>query len=114
VLLAFQRAKHGNPYMPLSMAKKMQHEEDKWRHLRKAATGAPRAVPLWRRDLSDSFRWADTMRSRARLDCSHYRYRSDRGEMLTEDLEAIFDDDITASKSRTETSLHLSLGWPTC
>jgi hypothetical protein len=40
-MLAFQRAKHGNPYMPLSMAKKMQHEEDKWRHLRKAATGTP-------------------------------------------------------------------------
>jgi hypothetical protein len=32
-MLALQRAKHGNPYMPLSMAKKMQHEEDKWRHV---------------------------------------------------------------------------------
>ena len=31
-MLAFQRAKHGNPYMPLSMAKKMQREEYKWRH----------------------------------------------------------------------------------
>jgi hypothetical protein len=41
-LLAFQRAKHGNPYMPLSMAKKMQREEDKWRHLKEAATGTPR------------------------------------------------------------------------
>ena len=29
-------------------------------------------------------------------DGSHYRYCSDRGEMLTEeDMEAIFDDDIT-------------------
>jgi hypothetical protein len=27
--------------MPLSMAKKMLHEEDKWRHLKKTATGTP-------------------------------------------------------------------------
>jgi hypothetical protein len=40
-LLAFQRAKHGNPYMPLSMAKKIQREESKWRHLKKAATRTP-------------------------------------------------------------------------
>ncbi len=40
-ILAFQRAKYGDPYMPLSMAKKMQHEEHKWRHLKKAATGTP-------------------------------------------------------------------------
>jgi hypothetical protein len=40
-ILAHQRARHGNPYMPLSMAKKMQHEEAKWRHLKKGATGAP-------------------------------------------------------------------------
>ena len=32
-ILAFQRAKHGDPYMPLSMAKKMQREEYKWRHM---------------------------------------------------------------------------------
>ncbi len=32
----------------------MQHEEAKWRHLKKAATGIPRAEPLWRRDLPDS------------------------------------------------------------
>jgi hypothetical protein len=30
-ILAHQRAKHGDPYMPLSMAKKMQREEYKWR-----------------------------------------------------------------------------------
>jgi hypothetical protein len=38
-ILAHYRDKHGDPYMPLSMAKKMQHEEAKWRHLEKAATG---------------------------------------------------------------------------
>ena len=32
-ILAYQRAKHGDPYMPLSMAKKMQREDYKWRHL---------------------------------------------------------------------------------
>ncbi len=32
-ILAHQRAKHGDPYMPLSMAKKMQRAEYKWRHL---------------------------------------------------------------------------------
>jgi hypothetical protein len=31
-ILAHYRHKHGDPYMPLSMAKKMQHEERKWRH----------------------------------------------------------------------------------
>ncbi len=40
-ILVSQRAKHGDPYMPLSMAKKMQREEAKWRHLDKAATGIP-------------------------------------------------------------------------
>jgi hypothetical protein len=65
-ILAFQRAKHGDPYMPLSMAKKMQHEEYKWRHVtalaKKGAAGGEtprrRAVPLRRRDMSDAFRWA--------------------------------------------------------
>ena len=34
-------------------------------------------------------------------DRSLYRYRSDRGEMLTEeDMEAIFGDDITAPRRR--------------
>ena len=38
----FERASHGTPYMQLSMAKKMQHnEEDKWRRLKKAAMGTP-------------------------------------------------------------------------
>ena len=32
-ILAYQRAKRGNPYMPLSKAKKMQREEYKWLHL---------------------------------------------------------------------------------
>ena len=32
-ILAYQRAKRGNPYMPLSMAKKMQREDLKWMHL---------------------------------------------------------------------------------
>ena len=32
-ILAYQRAKHGNPYMPLSKAKTMQREEYKWLHL---------------------------------------------------------------------------------
>ncbi len=32
-ILVSQRAKHGDPYMSLSMAKKMQQEEAKWRHL---------------------------------------------------------------------------------
>lgn len=32
-ILAYQRAKHGNPYMPLSTAKTMQREEYKWLHL---------------------------------------------------------------------------------
>lgn len=32
-ILAYQRAKRGNPYMPLSMAKKMQRAEYKWAHL---------------------------------------------------------------------------------
>ena len=29
-ILAYYRAKHHDPYMPLSMAKKMQHGERKW------------------------------------------------------------------------------------
>ena len=29
-ILAHQRAKHGDPYMPLSMAKKMQRFERRW------------------------------------------------------------------------------------
>ena len=33
-ILAHQRAKHGNPYMPLSMAKKMQRAVFKWRHVK--------------------------------------------------------------------------------
>ncbi len=37
-ILAHQRAEHSNPYVPLSMAKKTQHEESKWRHLKKATT----------------------------------------------------------------------------
>lgn len=40
-LLALQRAKHADPYMPLSKAKKLQRDESKWRHLNKAATGKP-------------------------------------------------------------------------
>ena len=32
-ILAHYRHQHGNPYMPLSMAKKMQREEYKWAHL---------------------------------------------------------------------------------
>lgn len=40
-MLAFQRAKHGDPYMPLSMAKKMQRDESKWRHLKNSATRTP-------------------------------------------------------------------------
>jgi hypothetical protein len=32
-ILAHQRAKHGNPYMPLSVAKEMQRLERKWQHL---------------------------------------------------------------------------------
>ena len=36
-ILAHQRAKHGNPYMPLSMAKKMQRFERKWAHDDRAA-----------------------------------------------------------------------------
>ncbi len=35
-ILTYQRAKRGNPYMPLSMAKKMQREEYKWLHLRES------------------------------------------------------------------------------
>lgn len=31
-ILTHYRHKHGDPYMPLSMAKKMQREEYKWRH----------------------------------------------------------------------------------
>lgn len=31
-ILAYQCEKHGNPYMPLSMAKKMQHFDYKWLH----------------------------------------------------------------------------------
>ena len=31
-VLAHYRRKHGDPYMPLSMAKKMQREERNWRH----------------------------------------------------------------------------------
>ena len=31
-ILAHHRRKHGNPYMPLSMAKKMQRFERKWAH----------------------------------------------------------------------------------
>ena len=34
---AFQRKKHGDPYLPLSMAKKMHREEFKWLHLANAA-----------------------------------------------------------------------------
>ena len=37
-ILAHQRAKHGNPYLPLGMAMKMQREEHRWRHLKKATT----------------------------------------------------------------------------
>lgn len=36
--MAHHRAKPGDPSMPLSIAQKMQREESKWRHLRKAAT----------------------------------------------------------------------------
>lgn len=36
-ILAFQRKKHGDPFMPLSMAKKMHREEFKWLHLAKVA-----------------------------------------------------------------------------
>jgi hypothetical protein len=32
-ILAHYRHKHGNPYMPLSMAKKMHHATFKWWHL---------------------------------------------------------------------------------
>ena len=39
-ILAHQRVKHGN-YMPLSMAKKMQREESKWRHLKKTTPADP-------------------------------------------------------------------------
>ena len=35
-ILAYQRAKHGDPYMPMSMAKTMQRAEYKWLHLRAA------------------------------------------------------------------------------
>ncbi len=40
-LRAHQRAKHGDPYMPLSMAKKMQRVERKWSHLRRTQLSAP-------------------------------------------------------------------------
>ena len=36
-ILAYQRARRGNPYMPLSMAKKMQREEYEWLHLTAAS-----------------------------------------------------------------------------
>jgi hypothetical protein len=46
-------------------------------------------------------------------DGSLYRYRSDRGEMLTEeDMEGIFGDDVTGLEVRTETTLRSSPGWP--
>ena len=32
-ILAHQWAKHGNPYMPLSVAKEMQRFDRKWAHL---------------------------------------------------------------------------------
>lgn len=32
-ILADQRAKHGDPYMPLSVAKEMQRLERKWAHM---------------------------------------------------------------------------------
>ena len=32
-ILVHYRHKHGDPYMPLSMAKKMQREERKWAHM---------------------------------------------------------------------------------
>jgi hypothetical protein len=43
-ILAHQRAKHGDPYMPLSMAKKMQREEYKWARMssQKRVTTAPK------------------------------------------------------------------------
>lgn len=40
-LLRLQRAKHGDPYMPLSKARKMQRYESRWRHVKKAAKGKP-------------------------------------------------------------------------
>ena len=53
-ILAHYRHKHRDPYMPLSMAKKIQREDFKWRHVkalvkkraqeRKLLPG-PRAVP---------------------------------------------------------------------
>ena len=39
--LAHQRAKRGNPYMPLSMAEKMQREEHRWRHLERTTPAEP-------------------------------------------------------------------------
>jgi hypothetical protein len=53
-ILAHYRHKHGDPYMPLSMAKKIQREDFKWRHVKalvkkRAQEGkllpGPRAVP---------------------------------------------------------------------
>ena len=41
-LLAYQRERHGNPYMPLSMAKKMQKLDFKFMHLGAAQKKAER------------------------------------------------------------------------
>lgn len=40
-ILAYQRAKRGNPYMPLSMAREMQRYVYRWAHLKNAARGTP-------------------------------------------------------------------------
>jgi hypothetical protein len=45
-ILAHYRNKHGDPYMPLSMAKKMHHATFKWWHLDAAAEARRKGIPL--------------------------------------------------------------------
>jgi len=68
-VLAHYRAKHGDPYMPLSMAKKMHHQAFKWWHEDAAFETRQKGIPLpW-----DDPAWQERIRQAKQRVAEHER-----------------------------------------